>query len=78
MGTVVKEKVGELEDEVREVFSRQMRNYLTVLLESVSDNRGFLVRAQGVCDKDTTSNQLTVVTVDSIPVTKESKVPMIY
>ena len=78
MGTVVKEKVGELEDEVREVFSRQMRNYLTVLVESVSGNRGFLVRAQGVCDKDTTSNQLTVVTVDSIPVTKESKVPMIY
>ena len=40
MGTVVKEHVGELEDEVREVFSRQMRNYLTVLVESVSGNRG--------------------------------------
>ena len=43
LGKVVKEQVGELEDEDREVFSRQMRNYLTVLVESVSGNRGFLV-----------------------------------
>ena len=44
MGTVVKEQVGELEDEVREVFSRQMRTYLTVLVESVSGKRELLAR----------------------------------
>ena len=32
-GTVVKAKVGELEDEVREGFFKRMRKYLTGMLE---------------------------------------------
>ena len=78
MGTVAREKVGELEDEVRELFSRHMRKDLTVLVESVSGKRELLVIFQYGCDKYPKLNQLTFVTVDRIPVTKESKVTMIY
>ena len=55
-----------------------MRKYFTVLVESLSGQREFLMIFKDRCEKYPTSNQLTVVTVDSIPVTEESKVTMIY
>ena len=41
---MVKAKIGELEDEFREVFSRWMSKYLTIVLQIVSSKRRFLVR----------------------------------
>ena len=35
------------------------------------------MRCQGGCEKDLTSNQLAVVTVDRSPVTEEAEVPTI-
>ena len=63
VGTVVKEKVGELEDEVREEFYSQMRKDLTGVVKRVSGKRSFLVRFQDGCKKYLTSNQLTTMTV---------------
>ena len=68
VGTVVKSKVGELEDEVREVFPMRRRKELTGVAKWVSGNRSFLVRFQDVWVKDIISNKLTAVTVDMIPV----------
>ena len=49
---VAKAKVGELEDEVREGFSRRLRNYLTGVVEAVSIKRRFLVRFKDVCENN--------------------------
>ena len=77
VGVVAKAKVGELEDEVREGFTRRLRKALSGVLQGVSGKRRFLVRFQDGYEKDLTSNQLTLVTVDKIPVTEEAKVPTI-
>ena len=47
------------------------------MVQGVSDKRRFLARLQDGCDKDPTLNQLTIVTVDGIPVVEEAKVPTI-
>ena len=54
------------------------RKELNGMVQGVSVNRRFLVRFQDVCEKDLNLNQLTIVTVENIPVTKEAEVPMIY
>ena len=59
---MVKAKIGELEDEFREVFSRRLRKYFTVLMQVVSCKSSFLVKFQDGCEKYLTSNRLTVVT----------------
>ena len=46
VGKVVKAKVGELEEEVREGFSRRLRNDLTVFFQGLSGKKRFLVRFQ--------------------------------
>ena len=70
-------KVSELEDEVREGFNRRLRKELTRVMEAVSSKRRILVSFPDGCENDLTLNQLTIVTVYRIPVTKESEVPMI-
>ena len=69
MGAVVKENVGELYNEVREGFSRRPRKELTGVVQGVSGKRRFLVRSKDGCEKDLTSNQLTIVTVEKSTVT---------
>ena len=71
VGVVAKAKVGELEDEVREGFSRRPKKDLNGVVQGVSGKRRFLVRFQDGCEKVMTSNQLTIVTVDRIPVIEE-------
>ena len=44
VGTVVKAKIGELEDEVRVGSSRRMRKELTGVVQGFSRRRRFLVR----------------------------------
>ena len=46
VGTVVKAKNGELEEEVRVGSSRRMRKELTGVVQSVSGKRRFLARFQ--------------------------------
>ena len=66
----MKAKVGELKDEVKEVFSRWLKNELTSVFQVVSIRRRFLVRFQNRYDKYMNSNQLAVVTVDRGPMIK--------
>ena len=51
MGTVVKSKIGDLEEEVRAVNLRRMRKDLTGVVQGVSGRRRFLVRFQDGCKK---------------------------
>ena len=46
VGTVVKAKIGELEEEVRAGISMIMRKELTVVVQGVSGRRMFLLRFQ--------------------------------
>ena len=77
VGVVVKTKLGELEEEVREVFLRRSRKELTGVVQEVSEKKRLLVMFQYGCENYLVSNQLTVVTVDNIYMTKEAKVPII-
>ena len=49
MGTVVKSKIVELEEEVRSGISISMRKELTGVVQGVLSKKGFLVRFQGRC-----------------------------
>ena len=77
VGAVVEEKVGELEEEVREGFYKWLRKDLTGVVPGVSGKRRFLARFQYWREKDLTLNQLTVMTVYKIPVDEEPMVPTI-
>ena len=59
-------------------FPRWMSNEMTSLVQGLSGKRRLLVKFQGGCEKYQTSNKLDPVTLDSIPVTEEAKVPTIY
>ena len=77
VGTVVKDNVGELEEEVREGFSRRTRKELTGAFQGVSGKKRFLVIFKNGCKKYLASNQLTFVIVDKIPVEEEPDVTTI-
>ena len=66
VGTVVKEKIGEFEEEVRVGSSRRMRKELTGVVQAILWKRKFLVRFHDGCEKNMSSNQLTVVTAHEI------------
>ena len=77
-GTVVKAKIGELEEEeVRAGNSRRTRKDLTGVVQGVLGRRRFLVRFQNGCKNNLSSNQLTVVIVEKIPVEEEPEVSTI-
>ena len=57
VGTVVKAKIGELEEEVRVGSARRMRKELTGVVQGVSGRRRLLVRFQNGCEKNLSSNQ---------------------
>ena len=77
VGTVMKANIGELEDEVRRLFSRSLRKQLKYVVQVVSGKMRLLVRFKYGCDKYPPLNQINSVTVDRIPTNKESKVPKI-
>ena len=66
VGTAVKAKIGELEEEVRVGSSRRMRMELTGVVKAISGKRKFLVRFHDGCEKNLSSNQLTVVAAHEI------------
>ena len=74
VGTVVKANIGKLEEEVRGGSSRRTREELTGVLKYVSGRRSFLARFQNGSKKNMSSNQLTVVIVENIPVEEEPEV----
>ena len=76
-GTIVKSRIGELEEEVRAGNSISMRKELNCVVKGVSGGRRFLARFQNWCKKNLSSNQLTVVIVVNIPVEEEPKVSTI-
>ena len=73
----MKSKVGELQDEVREVFTRRLRKNLTRVVQGVSGKSRLLVRFKDGYEKDMTSNQISVMTEEKIPMTKEADITMI-
>ena len=77
VGTVVKAKIGELEEEVGVGSSRRMRKDFTGVVQGVSSRRRFLVRFHNGCKKNMSSNQLTVVTAHEILVEEAPEVSTI-
>ena len=84
VGTAVKAKIGELEEEVRVGSARRMRKDLTGVVQAILGKRKFLVRFHDGCEKNLSLNQLTVVAaheilveeaplVSTIPVIPEDK-----
>ena len=79
-GAVVKAKIDELEEEVRAGNSKRMSKYFTGVVQGVPGRRRFLVRFHNGCEKNMSSNQLTFVIVDKIPMEEEplvSRIPEI-
>ena len=76
-GVVVKTKIGELEEEVRAGNSRRTRKELTGVVQGVSGRRRLLVRFKNGCKNNLSSNQLTVLIVENIPVEEEPLVSTI-
>ena len=74
---MVKEKLGKLEDEVREGFSMRLSKEFTGVVQRVSGERRFLVIFKYRCEKGMASNQLTVVKLEKTPMNEEAEVPMI-
>ena len=74
VGTIVKAKIGELEEEVRVGSSRRIRKELTGVVQGVSGRRRFFARFQNGCEKNLYSNQFTVVTSHDILV-EEATIP---
>ena len=65
VGTVVKAKVGELEEEISEGFSRKLRKDMTGVVQEVVGKRRYLVKFKYGLDKDMLSKQITIVVVRS-------------
>ena len=74
VGTVVKANIGELEEEVRAGSSRRTRNDLTGVVQGATGRRRFLERFHNGCQKNLSSNQLTVVIIEKIQVEEEPEV----
>ena len=66
VGTAVKAKIGELEEEVAVGSSRRMRKDFTGVVQGVSGRRRFLVRFHNGCENNLPSNKLTIVTEHEI------------
>ena len=65
VGTVMKAKVGELEEEILEGYSRRLRKDMNGVVQEVVRKRRYLVRFQDGLDKEMSSNQITIVVVRS-------------
>ena len=67
MGTVVKAKVCDLEEELREGFLRRLRKEFTGVVQGVSGKKRFLAIFKGRCENDITWNQFTIMKVEKTP-----------
>ena len=60
-GSVVKAKLGELEEDIRKVFSSWLRNELTGVVVRMVGKKRHLVSFEDGFEKEPSSNQLTVM-----------------
>ena len=65
VGTVVKSNVGDLEEDIREGFSRRLWKEMTGMVQEVVGNRRYLLRFQYGLKKNMSSKQLTILVVRS-------------
>ena len=65
VGAVVKAKVGDMDDEIREGFPRRLRKDMTGVVQEVVGKRIYLVRLHDGLEKEMSSNQLTILVVRS-------------
>ena len=77
VGEVVKANIGELEEELRAGSSRRVRKGLNGVVQGVLGRRRLLVRFHNGCEKNLSSNQLTVVIAHKILVEEEPEVSTI-
>ena len=77
VGTVVKSKIRELEEEVRVGSAIRMRKEFTGVVQAILGKRRFLVRFYDGCKKNLSSNQLTVVAAHEILVEEATLVSTI-
>ena len=61
----MKSKVGDLEEDIREGFSRRLRKEMTGVVQEVVGKRRYSVRIQDGLEKEMSSNQLNIVAVRS-------------
>ena len=66
VGKVVKSKIYELEEEVSAGNSIRTREEFTGVVQGVLGRRRLLTRFKNRCEKNLSSNQLTVVIVEKI------------
>ena len=66
VGTVMKYKVGELEEDIREGFSRRLRKEITGVVQEVVGNRSYSMRFQDWLEKEISSNHPIIVVVRSV------------
>ena len=77
VGDVVKAKLGELEDEVREGLYSRMSKELNSVVKGVYGKSMLLVRFKYGVENDMDSNKLIIMKLYQRPVTKEAKVTTI-
>ena len=65
MGKVVKANVGDLEEEIREIFSRRLRKEMTGMIQEVVWMRRYLVRLQDRLEKEMMLKKITIVVLMS-------------
>ena len=65
VGTVVKAKVGELEEDIMEGFFGRFMKEMSGMVQEVVGKTRYLVRFQDVGENDIPSNQTTIVSVRS-------------
>ena len=73
LGTVVKGKVGELEEGIREGFVRRLRKEVIGVVGRVVGPRRYLMRFEDGFKKEPSLNKLTVVTKERIPETEDAE-----
>ena len=65
VGTVVMAKVDDLEEEIREGFSRRLMKEMTGVVQEVVGKRRYLGSFQDGSEKEMLSKQITIVVVRS-------------
>ena len=71
VGKVVKENLGKLEEDIREIFSRQLIKYLTGVTGRLIRMKRYLVRFEYGFKKELSSNKLTTTKEERSPETEE-------
>ena len=61
----MKAKVGDIEEEIREIFLRMLRKEMTGVVQEVVGKRRYSMRFQDGLEKEIVSNQIKILVVSS-------------